>query len=85
MEIQSKRSKFKKTTITYRTDNVLDIIDIPDTLSKNRSIPKISIDKFIYEKNLKDQNYLLFLRRDSIKTSQILNKKNYKETIKIIP
>ena len=81
MEIQSKRSKFKKTTITYRTDNVLDIIDIPDTLSKNRSIPKISIDKFIYEKNLKDQNYLLFLRRDSIKTSQILNKKNYKETI----
>ena len=54
MEIQSKRSKFKKTTITYRTDNVLDIIDIPDTLSKNRSIPKISIDKFIYEKNLKN-------------------------------
>ena len=41
--IQPKRSKFKKSTINYVQDNILDIIDIEETLSKNRFIEKIHI------------------------------------------
>ena len=35
--IQPKRSKFKKSTINYVQDNILDIIDIEETLSKDQS------------------------------------------------
>ena len=81
MEIQPKRSRFKKITEKYKTDNVLDIIDIADTLSKNRSIPKVPLDKFIYERNIKDPNDLSYQRRDSLKISQILKNKNSKDNI----
>ena len=79
MEIQPKRSRFKKITEKYKTDNVLDIIDIADTLSKNRSIPKVPLDKFIYEKNIKDPRAMTYQRADSIKVSQILKNKNNKD------
>ena len=48
--IQPKRSKFKKSTINYVQDNILDIIDIEETLSKNRFIEKVPISDFIYAK-----------------------------------
>ena len=81
MEIQPKRSRFKKITENYKTDNVLDIIDIADTLKKNRSIPKVSLESFIYERNLKDNNDLSNQRRGSINVSQILKNINNKESI----
>ena len=78
MEIQPKRSRFKKITEKYKTDNVLDIIDIADTLKKNRSIPKVSLEEFIYERYLKD-NDLSYQRRGSINVSQLSKNKNNKD------
>ena len=52
MNIIAKRSKYKKITENYQVDNVLDIIDIEDTLKKNRYIPKVPLNDFIYEKNI---------------------------------
>ena len=39
--IQPKRSKYKKCTKNYVQDNLLDIIDIEETLLKNRYIKKV--------------------------------------------
>ena len=78
MEIQPKRSRFKKITEKYKTDNVLDIIDIADTLKKNRSIPKVSLEEFIYERYLKD-NDLSYQRKGSINVSQLSKNKNNKD------
>ena len=50
--IQPKRSKFKKCTKNYVKDNILDIIDIEETLSKNRYITKVPKSDFIYNKFL---------------------------------
>ena len=50
MSIQPQRSKFKKCTATYFKDNLLDIIDISETLSKNRYIHKCPLKDFIYSK-----------------------------------
>ena len=52
MNIEAGRSKFKKVTANYKIDNVLDIIDIPASLSKNRYITKIPLSSFLYEKNI---------------------------------
>ena len=54
--IQPKRSKFKKSTINYVRDNILDIIDIEETLSKNRFIEKVPLSDFIYAKFLPGYN-----------------------------
>ena len=81
MEIQPKRSRFKKITEKYKKDNVLDIIDIADSLSKNRSIPKVPLERFIYEKNIKDPREMTYQRADSIKVSQILKNINSKDNI----
>ena len=58
MNIIAKRSKYKKNTENYQVDNVLDIIDIEDTLKKNRYIPKVPLNDFIYEKNILNDNDL---------------------------
>ena len=50
--IQPKRSKYKKCTKNYVQDNLLDIIDIEETLSKNRYISKVQKSDFIYAKFL---------------------------------
>ena len=50
--IQPKRSKFKKCTKNYVQDNLLDIIDIEETLLKNRYISKVQKSDFIYAKFL---------------------------------
>ena len=50
--IQPKRSKFKKSTKKYVQDNILDIIDIEETLLKNRFISKVQPSDFIYSKFL---------------------------------
>ena len=52
MNVEAGRSKFKKVTANYKIDNVLDIIDIPASLSKNRYITKIPLSSFLYEKNI---------------------------------
>ena len=41
-DIEPKRSKYKKSTKRYVQDNILDIIDIEETLLKNRYISKAS-------------------------------------------
>ena len=48
MKVEARRCKYKKVTSKYETDNVLDIIDIEDTLSKNKFIPKAPIDNFVF-------------------------------------
>ena len=50
--IQPKRSKYKKCTKYYVQDNLLDIIDIEETLLKNRYITKVPKTDFIYAKFL---------------------------------
>ena len=50
--IQAKRSKYKKSTKKYVQDNILDIIDIEETLLKNRFISKVQTSDFIYSKFL---------------------------------
>ena len=50
--IQPKRSKYKKCTKNYVQDNILDIIDIEETLLKNRYISKVQKSDFIYNKFL---------------------------------
>ena len=50
--IQPKRSKYKKCTKNYVQDNLLDIIDIEETLLKNRYISKVQKNDFIYSKFL---------------------------------
>ena len=50
--IQPKRSKYKKCTKNYVQDNLLDIIDIEETLLKNRYISKVQKSDFIYSKFL---------------------------------
>jgi len=50
--IQVKRSKYKKSTKKYVQDNILDIIDIEETLLKNRFISKVQTADFIYSKFL---------------------------------
>ena len=50
--IQPKRSKYKKCTQNYVKDNLLDIIDIEETLLKNRYITKVQKSDFIYTKYL---------------------------------
>ena len=56
MSIQYQRSKFKKSTETYFKDNLLDIIDISETLSKNRYIHKCPLNNFIFSKYISDYN-----------------------------
>ena len=48
--VQPKRSKYKKSTKKYVQDNILDIIDIEETLLKNRYISKVQTADFIYSK-----------------------------------
>ena len=50
--IQPKRSKYKKCTKNYVQDNLLDIIDIEETLLKNRYITKVQKSDFLYAKFL---------------------------------
>ena len=52
MSIQPHRSKFKKCTTKYVKDNLLDIIDISERLSKNRYIHKCPLNNFIYSSNI---------------------------------
>ena len=56
MSIQYQRSKYKKSTETYFKDNLLDIIDISETLSKNRYIHKCPLNNFIYSKYISNYN-----------------------------
>jgi hypothetical protein len=50
--LDSSRSMFKKRTEQYTKDNVFEIIDIEETLKKNRNIPKVEIDKFHYKSSI---------------------------------
>ena len=54
--IQPNRSKFKKQTKNYVQDNILDIIDIEETLLKNRYIEKVNKQNFLYSKYLSSYN-----------------------------
>ena len=46
LNVIPKRSKYKKKTESYTKDNVFDIIDIEECISKNKYIPKVPIDLF---------------------------------------
>ena len=56
--IQPKRSKYKKSTKKYVQDNILDIIDIEETLLKNRYISKVQTADFIYSKFIQKHDSL---------------------------
>ena len=80
--IQPKRSKFKKSTINYVQDNILDIIDIEETLSKNRFIEKVPLSDFVYCKFLPRNNVPLVgvnsppkKQRNSLILNQLPNEK----------
>ena len=74
--IQPKRSKFKKSTINYVRDNILDIIDIEETLSKNRFIEKVPLSDFIYAKFLPGYNAqmkMMMMKSPQKKKASFLN------------
>lgn len=52
--IDPKRSKYKKETKSYYKEGVFDIIDIQECINKNKYIPKIEKESFIF--NLEDKN-----------------------------
>ena len=67
--IQAKRSKYKKSTRTYVQDNLLDIIDIEETLSKNRYIEKVEKSLFFYAK--------LIPKYEAIKPQSVISQSKY--------
>ena len=78
MSIQPHRSKFKKSTVTYFKDNLLDIIDISETLSKNRYIHKCPLNNFIFSKYI--SQYKLSKENNKIKeNNQDINNINNNE------
>ena len=79
MKVEARRCKYKKITAKYDTDNVLDIIDIEDTLSKNKFIPKAEKDNFIFLTEHKDaqSTHLSFDNNKEINVSK-LNKNKLK-------
>ena len=70
--IQPKRSKYKKCTKNYVQDNLLDIIDIEETLLKNRYISKVQKSDFIYEKFLPKNESLKSLPQQKSISKDIL-------------
>ena len=66
--IQPKRSKYKKSTKKYVQDNILDIIDIEETLLKNRFISKVPPAEFVYSKFLPKHDSL----KPIIKSNSVL-------------
>lgn len=66
MEIDPKRSKFKKITTNYKQDNIMDIIDVEGSLSKNRFITKCDLFNFIYNEDL-NRRCLNEVRENTIK------------------
>ena len=75
--IQPRRSKFKKCTKNYVKDNLLDIIDIEETLLKNRYIEKVSKTDFLYTKFLPTYN----LSKSSSQTKSLILKPIPKEKL----
>ncbi len=83
--IQPQRSKYKKCTKYYVQDNLLDIIDIEETLSKNRYITKVQRSDFIYSKYLnkyESSNQLTQINPLTLKqlAKDILSPKNEPQT-----
>ena len=77
LNVIAKRSKFKKKTETYKIDNVFDIIDIEECLSKDKLIPKIPLDLFLYERNINEsKNTNQELVKEQLKASLILQNFN---------
>jgi len=70
MSIQPQRSKFKKCTATYFKDNLLDIIDISETLSKNRYIHKCPLNNFIFSKYI--SNYKISKECNNLENSKTM-------------
>ena len=77
LNVIAKRSKFKKKTETYKIDNVFDIIDIEECLSKDKLIPKVPIELFLYERNINEsKNTNQELVKEQLKASLILQNFN---------
>ena len=68
--VQPKRSKYKKSTKKYVQDNILDIIDIEETLLKNRYISKVQISDFIYSKFIPKHDSLKPIMKPSIQNNE---------------
>ena len=77
MSVQPQRSKYKKCTVNYCKDNLLDIIDISETLSKNRYIHKCPFNNFIYAKYIPTFKSII----ETEKNVEITKKKENKENI----
>ena len=76
MSIQPQRSKFKKCTVNYCKDNLLDIIDISETLSKNRYIHKCPFNNFIYAKYIPNFKPIIETEKNVENTKKIDHKEN---------
>ena len=68
--VQPKRSKYKKSTKKYVQDNILDIIDIEETLLKNRYISKVQISDFIYSKFIPKHDSLKPIMKPCIQNNE---------------
>ena len=87
MSIQQQRSKFKKCTETYFKDNLLDIIDIQETLSKNRYIHKCPLNNFIYLNSISNHKLSNDFNNNKYNNKNIIiydknNKNNSENSIK---
>jgi serine/threonine protein kinase len=76
MSIQPQRSKFKKSTVNYFKDNLLDIIDISETLSKNRYIHKCPFNNFIYAKYIPNFKPIIETEKNVENIKKIDHKEN---------
>ena len=76
MSIQPQRSKFKKSTFNYCKDNLLDIIDISETLSKNRYIHKCPFNNFIYAKYIPNFKSIIETEKNVENAKKIEKKEN---------
>ena len=83
--IQPQRSKFKKCTKYYVQDNILDIIDIEETLLKNRYITKVQKQDFIYAKFLPKYESVKSLPQPKPIILKSLSKENLIQTKELKP
>ena len=76
LNVIPKRSKYKKKTESYTKDNVFDIIDIEECISKNKYIPKVPIDLFLYNKYIENEEIKNQIMKEQLKASLIVKNLN---------
>lgn len=73
--IDPKRSKFKKSTMHYNKDEVFDIIDIEESLKKNKFITKTEKENYLYYQENKEN--ILHHENEEESTNVDINKNKF--------